>query len=119
MLGDTAGRSQRHPTGSGAVARSTARQRAYQAPPPGQEWVTVHTKERYRAMATREIATSAVLVLLGTLIMLAADRPQLEAIGLAPVLLAVTLAGVSRPWRWIRTDLVLEDRTESQIVTRR
>lgn len=114
MLGDTAGRSRRHPTGAGAVARSTARQRAGLAPPPGDTWVTVRTREKYRAMITASMVVCAELVLLSAIILVGSDDWRLDLLGLAPMLVAVTLAGVSQPWRRVKVDLVLGDEREDQ-----
>lgn len=66
-------------------------------------------REKYRAKMASEIWICVFLVGLGALIMIAEDSRYLEPFGLLPIVMAVALAGVSRPWRSVRTDLVVEE----------
>lgn len=118
MIGDNAGRSRRHPTGQGAVGRSTDRQRQGMVPPPGEEWVEVTTAERYRSMISRSMLISVGLVAAGNFLVLWSER-WFELLGVGLLMAAVVVAGVSRPWRLVRADLVLEDKSEALSLAQR
>jgi hypothetical protein len=108
-LGDMAGRTAHHPTGHGATARSTPRQRLALAPPPGEPWAVVHTRQRYVTKITKAMLICAALIAIGNLLVLTFDD-WLKLPGIAMLMAAVILAGLSPAWRTIHTDLVIEDK---------
>jgi hypothetical protein len=111
VIGDTAGRTAKHPTGNGAIARSTQRQRAGLAPPPGEPWAIVHTREQVRGQITKAMLISGPLVAIGVGIMIFFVNPWLEMLGIPFFVAGVTVAGLSRPWQRVRQDLILDDRS--------
>lgn len=108
-LGDFAGRSAHHPTGQGATARSTPRQRLALAPPPGEPWAVVRTRERQQARVSKWMLACAGLVVVGNFLVLWFAN-WLELLGVFVLFAAVAVAGYSPSWRKIHTDLVIEDR---------
>lgn len=110
VLGDFAGRSRRHPTGKGATARSTPRQRMALVPPPGEPWADVVTREHYQRRVAKSMMLCAALVAVGNVLVLWFDEGWLELAGILALMAAVICAGFSASWHKINTDLVIEDR---------
>jgi hypothetical protein len=109
VIGESAGRARKHPTGSGAVGRSTERQRLGLVPPPTGDWVAVTTRERYIRRAGWNVAICLALAVVGSISVMVFGNLWMKLIGLGLLLSAIAVAGLSKPWRFIRTDLVLED----------
>lgn len=117
-LGDMAGRTARHPTGTGATARATPRQRLALAPPPGEPWAVVHTRQRYQAKITKMMLVCAALVAVGNFLVLTFDD-WLKLPGAVLLMVAVVLAGISPAWRVVKTDIVIEDQPRKPVDARR
>jgi hypothetical protein len=108
-LGDFAGRSAHHPTGQGASARSTPRQRLALAPPPGEPWAVVRTREQNEIRIAKWVAIAAALVVVGNfLVLMFAD--WLELVGVFVLMGAVAVAGYSPTWRKTYGDMVIENK---------
>lgn len=108
-LGDFAGRSAHHPTGEGATARSTPRQRLSLAPPPAEPWAIVRTREKYQWRLLRWLLLCIALLSVGNFLVLWFDD-WLELLGVFVLMATVGLAGYSPSWRIIHTDLVIENK---------
>ena len=77
-------------------------------PPPTIDWQTAHTREYAIRQIWRHVAASSALLAAGALAVLGSDVWWLETLGVLCAAAAVLVAGLSRPWRPIHTEIVLD-----------